>query len=279
MKHIFFVGASILLLLSSGREFGISAAGRAQTVAKAQPMVETSAGARTPVIVELFTSEGCSSCPPADALLTQLEKQQPVAGAEIIPLEEHVDYWDRQGWVDPFSGVQWTSRQQDYAATRHDQQVYTPQIVVNGETQLVGSHEGQALQIIAKAASQSHVPVMVAPEESKKHGEFQFRVTAGKLPGAANGDHAEVWLAITEADLHTPVKAGENSGVDVHHSDVVRTLRKIGNAEPDKENSFEGEAVAKVEKSWKQENLRAVAFIQEKRSRHIIGAAEARFEQ
>ena len=278
MKQILFVGASILLLLSSGRELGVAAEGGAQTAAAAHSAGDASAaGARTPVIVELFTSEGCSDCPPADSLLTQLEKQQPVAGAEIIPLEEHVDYWDRQGWVDPFSGVQWTTRQQDYAATRHDQQIYTPQMVVNGETQFVGSRERQALQIIAKAASQSHVPVTIAPEESKKRGEFQFRVTAGKL--TTSGDHAEVWLAITETGLHSAVGAGENSGVDVHHSEVVRSLRKIGNAEPDKETSFEGEAVAKAEKSWKRENLHAVVFIQEKRSRHIIGAAETRFEQ
>src|ERR1700674_652964 len=100
------------------------------------------AGVRAPVVVELFTSEGCSSCPPADALLARLAEQQPVGNAEVIALEEHVDYWDHEGWIDPFSSGQWTQRQQLYASGFADHGVYTPELVVDGRSGFVGSREG-----------------------------------------------------------------------------------------------------------------------------------------
>src|SRR6267142_2437088 len=94
---------------------------------------------RTPVVVELFTSEGCSSCPPADELLSRMAKQQPIANAEVIALEEHVDYWNELGWVDPFSSREWTARQQVYAGVLGNGNAYTPQMVVDGKTEFVGS--------------------------------------------------------------------------------------------------------------------------------------------
>src|SRR6202035_3125385 len=106
---------------------------------------------RVPVVLELFTSEGCSSCPAADALLAKLEEEQPVAGAEVIALEEHVDYWDHQGWADPFSSGQWTQRQHADAFGFGDHGVYTPELVVNGRAGFVGSHESGAYQAIARA--------------------------------------------------------------------------------------------------------------------------------
>src|SRR5437763_994939 len=98
--------------------------------------------------------EGCSSCPPADALLAKLAAQQPISGAEIVALEEHVDYWNQQGWTDPFSSDQWTARQQKYASARRDEQIYTPQMVINGSAQFVGSREGEARREIQQAALQ-----------------------------------------------------------------------------------------------------------------------------
>src|SRR5213594_3831029 len=102
------------------------------------------AAERGPVLVELFTSEGCSSCPPADALLARLEKSQPVAEAEIIVLSEHVDYWNRLGWRDPFSSVEFTLRQQRYTEGFRRDGAYTPQMVVDGRVEFVGSDERQA---------------------------------------------------------------------------------------------------------------------------------------
>src|SRR2546422_895176 len=129
---------------------------------------QQSPGPRTPVLVELFTSEGCSSCPPADALLAKLEIQQPIAGAEIVAMEEHVDYWNQQGWMDPFSSEQWTERQQRYAATRRDQGIYTPQMVVDGRAEFVGSRERQATHEIEQAAVQPRTEISLRPLSADK---------------------------------------------------------------------------------------------------------------
>ncbi len=237
-----------------------------------------SASVRVPVVLELFTSEGCSSCPPADALLAKLEEQQPVAGAEIIALEEHVDYWDHEGWIDPFSSGQWTQRQQLYASGFADHGVYTPELVVNGRFGFVGSHQSDAYRAVASAVAQSRTDISVSLLKSDKHDHEQVKVDVGKLQGAQQGDVAEVWLAITETALHSSVTAGENAGHDLHHAPVVRWLHKAGATDPNVTPSFSGESDLKLDSAWKRNNLRVVAFVQEKRSRHILGATVARFQ-
>src|SRR6202158_4735137 len=197
-----------------------------------------SASVRVPIVLELFTSEGCSSCPPADALLAKLEEQQPVAGAKIIALEEHVDYWDHQGWIDPFSSGQWTQRQQAYAFGFDDHGVYTPELVVNGRSGFVGSHESDAYRAIVGAVAQPRTDVSVSLLNSEKRDGERLRVEVGKLQGAQPGDTAEVWLAITETALHSAVTGGENAGQDLHHAPVVRWLHRAGTTNTNAAPSF-----------------------------------------
>lgn len=124
--------------------------------------VRRSNSSRQAVIVELFTSEGCSSCPSADLLLARLQKEQPVSGVDIVPLSEHVDYWNYIGWKDPFSSEAFTQRQREYARVFQLQSVYTPQMVVSGQMQFVGSEGAQALNSIQKAANLPHASVQIS---------------------------------------------------------------------------------------------------------------------
>jgi hypothetical protein len=245
------------------------------STAKAQ----TSAGAgRTPVVVELFTSEGCSSCPPADTLLQKLAAQQPVPGAEIIALEEHVDYWNHDGWVDPFSSPEWTQRQAVYTAlTKKD--VYTPELVVDGQSQFLGSDEQAAELEIEKAAHGVKTDVAITPGKPEGKGSQRFTVSVGKLAGNKSGEVAEVWLAVTEDGLHSSVSLGENAGHVLHHVATLRSLRKIGAADASGASaSFTGDTLVKFNSHWDPANLHVTVFVQEKKSRVILGAASTKIQ-
>jgi hypothetical protein len=234
---------------------------------------------RTPVVVELFTSEGCSSCPPADALLARLSEGQVAGNIQLIALEEHVDYWNDLGWTDPFSSRDWTSRQYAYARALGNGNAYTPQMVVDGTVEFVGSRTQQARDSILKAAGKTRIPVVLAQGSADGMGKGNLSAKVGKLEGTTKGDAAEVWLAITETGLHSSVTRGENAGEDLHHAAVVRFMRKIGEAKAEGETSFAGDVSVPLQKEWKRENLRAVLFVQEKKSRRILGAAEIRMAQ
>lgn len=267
--------------ISTVFSFSVLALGMAlgPSTTSSQPQLSgASSPAGVPVIVELFTSEGCSTCPPAEALLATFEAQQPISHAQVIALEEHVDYWNSSGWVDPFSSKEWTDRQQDYAASLGNKNPYTPQLVVNGHTELVGSREGQARQVIEAAAAVAKTDISVTPAQSDKHNAARFDVSVGKIVSGAAGDAPEVWLAITEAGLHSAVTRGENSGKELNHASVVRVLRKIGTADQRKDSSFSKNVAVGLDSGWKRQNLRAVVFVQERKSRQILGAAVARIE-
>jgi hypothetical protein len=230
--------------------------------------------ARTPVIVELFTSEGCSSCPPAEALLSRLQAEQPIQGTEIIPIEEHVDYWDQQGWRDPFSSPGWTERQRNYAGVLGDHGVYTPEMVVDGMTGFVGSHAKQSRDSIQAAANLKKASIVIAVLPGENSHRVEFEVHVGGLAGVAQvKDSPEVWLAVTEAGLHSAVRAGENNGRELHHAPVLRKLQHLGAADSRKEPSFAATARVALDRDWITGNLTLVVFVQEKRSRRILGAA------
>jgi hypothetical protein len=245
----------------------------------AQASPRTPGTARIPVVVELFTSEGCSSCPPADALLARLAEEPLDGNVQLIALEEHVDYWNDLGWADPFSSRDWTSRQNVYSGALGNGNPYTPQMVVDGAVEFVGSHRQKARQAILEAAGKTKIPVTLEQGNANKAGTGSFSVKVGKLQGTAKRDTAEVWLAVTETGLHSAVTRGENAGENLHHAAVVRSMRKIGEAQADGETAFAGDASVPLQREWKRENLRAVLFVQEKKSRRILGAAEIRIAQ
>ncbi|MFP2934721.1 DUF1223 domain-containing protein [Pyxidicoccus sp. 3LG] len=152
---------------------------------------------RTPVVVELYTSEGCSSCPSADAALSRLTHAQPVEGVELIPLGFHVDYWDDLGWKDPYASPAFSARQRRYALDGDDNRVYTPQMVVDGERRFVGD-ESKARAQAAAAAKQAKVPVRVTARVDRDVAVLAVRLDAA--PPAGTG----LWAALTRTGLVLP---------------------------------------------------------------------------
>ena len=221
-----------------------------------------SAQTKTPVVVELFTSEGCSSCPPADQLLFRLE-QQPVPNADIIVLGEHVDYWDQLGWRDRFSSSRFTDRQSLYANRFGISGPYTPQMVVNGRSEFVGNDAAKALSEVAQASKTSKAALRI--DLTRDSDRLHVAVTSpDRRP-------LNVFCAITERDLSTKVGGGENGGRELHHTGVVRQLTKLGTV---KNGRFESDVPLKLASDWRPENLHAVVFLQNGAAGEISSAAQ-----
>ncbi|WP_051718604.1 DUF1223 domain-containing protein [Hymenobacter sp. IS2118] len=216
-----------------------------------------------PVVVELFTSEGCSSCPAADAALREMEAAQSVPGVEIIALGQHVDYWNRLGWKDAFSSAQFTERQRWYAQG-FGTGSYTPQAVVNGRYELVGSQRAALLAAATKAARAPRATVALA-----RAANGALTVQVHSLPTGT--PTSTVQLALTETGLSSQVGAGENSGRLLRHSAVVRSLRALGTVAAD--GTFAATVPLILDAGWKPQNLRAVVLVQEQASHHVVGAA------
>jgi hypothetical protein len=221
---------------------------------------------RTPVLVELFTSEGCSSCPAADDLLAKLVAGQPVDGVEIIPLSLHVDYWDHQGWKDPFSSRAFTSRQQGYSKIFGEDRVYTPQMVVDGRDEFVGSDESAALRIVREAAARPRLALKM--DASTSPGAVRLSLDLPAAP--ADAETIDVVVALTEDGLSSVVRRGENGGRTLRHVAVVRRLQTLGSLDRD---SFVANGQLEVARGWTASNMRAVAWLQGRKSRHVYGAA------
>src|SRR3954453_13434450 len=228
-----------------------------------------SADPPVPVLVELFTSEGGSSCPPADVLLSRLPRES-VAGAQVIALGLHVDYWDELGWKDPASMRQATARQSDYArAFGNGDNIYTPQLVVDGRDEMVGTDQAAVARAIAKALKQPRARVMLAIEV--EGDALVARATIADLPEDAVRESVDAVLAVTEDDLTNVVKRGENSGRTLHHDAVVRALVPVGSLHA----SGELRQSARLKPEWRRNRLHAVMFLQGRKSHRIWGAAIA----
>lgn len=217
------------------------------------------ADSRTPVLVELFTSEGCSSCPQADDALAALSRTQDVKGAEVIPLELHVDYWNQLGWVDPFSAPEFTARQEAYARVFGGDGLYTPQLVVDGATAGVGS-AGALRRLVERAVATPKAVLEVKVTAANPGLEVTVRAPAGVA--------GRLSVALSESGLSTKVERGENSGRTLLHAPVARLLVEEGAV------SSEHRVRLGLSKGWRREHLRVVAFLQDPRG-HVVAVGTA----
>jgi hypothetical protein len=252
----------------------VTLAGARATAAPDPPLA--GGAARVPVVVELFTSEGCSSCPPADEVMTKLVSQQPVAGAEIIGIGEHVDYWDRLGWRDPFSSATFSARQSEYASrVFHTADIYTPQMVVDGREQFVGSDYRAATTAIARAASLPGARMQLALKVSHVSAPSAQVITQIESSvGVSLAGTAEVFLAVTEDGLVTQVRRGENGGRQLRHSAAARTITSVGVPRADG-SSWSVTTNVRISPDWNLGRTRIVAFAQDRATKRILGATTA----
>ena len=228
------------------------------------------------VLVELFTSEGCSSCPSADRVLEELANQQPIANTEIVVLSEHVDYWNRLGWEDPYSANEFTMRQYGYAQALEKNGVYTPQMVINGQYELVGSDKEKALALIGRSGQQEVSEIKLTAKENS-NGAIGVHIDISKLPLMSNADASEinqVMLAITEDNLSSNVKRGENSGRKLNHTGVVRKLSVIGQV--DNTRAYDSNIELSLSREWQRNNLKVIVFVQNRRTHQVLGVASAK---
>ena len=216
--------------------------------------------AKTPVMVELFTSQGCPSCPAADKILADLETSQPIAGAEIITLAWHVDYWDSFGWKDEFSLPVFSQRQVAYSRALNIGGTYTPQMFVDGTNYFVGTKLDKATKAITQAVKNTKAEINVSFAKDK------IKISIPNLP---KHEKATVFAAFTQDNLSRKIGRGNNAGKTLLHSSVVRDLKAVGSIDPQKQ-SFESETFLQFQPEWNKENLNLIVFVQENGSRKIL---------
>jgi hypothetical protein len=227
-----------------------------------------SSASPAPILVELFTSEGCSDCPPADTFLRTLDSTQPVAGAELIVLEEHVDYWDDGGWRDPFSSHAFTLRQGDYVNRMHLASAYTPQMVVDGAYQFVGSDRRSAAKAFENARATEKVGIRISSLQVE-NGTVRAHVETDAVPSKA-----DVFVALVAEHAESQVARGENGGRHLEHVAIVRNLTTVVKA-------AKGESLSKdisLNTKAAPEQGRLIVFLQEPNQGKILGAAIVRFK-
>jgi len=210
------------------------------------------AGAEGPVVIELFTSQGCSSCPPADRLLSKLAQAGDLGGKQVAPLSFHVDYWNDLGWNDPYSLPAWTERQRQYASALGDDRVYTPELVVGGGAGMVGSNLVAITSAIAKAPRPALLPATAT-----------WSAASVEVTATAPAD-ADVLVAVWEGHRSIKVTRGENSGSTLANDRVVRRLDRVAAA------GKAGTIKVQLDPAWKDTG--AVVFAQ-RRDKRIVASA------
>ena len=224
----------------------------------------------TPILLELFTSEGCSSCPPADALLQQLDAHQPLPDAQIIVLSEHVDYWNYLGWIDPYSSSLVTDRQAAYVRALGLSSPYTPQLIVDGTRELQLGNQRQVNDVLLKAAKAPRIPVSIASVLIENSAPAILRAHI-EVDGTSSRQNADIFAAIALDRAESQVLHGENGGHRLRHVAVVQELAKIGKLEKGK--TFTQEYQLKLNPGQDPKNLRLVVFVQESGPGSVLGAA------
>lgn len=210
-------------------------------------------------VVELFTSEGCSSCPPADRLLAEIVAEANESGRRIFCLSFHVDYWNHIGWRDPYSNAVFSDRQRSYAQAFENGRIYTPQMVVNGRTEFVGSNRSIAERAITSALSEAVAVGLSLNLVSSEPTEVVITYQVSELPKGA-----VVNFALVERGLFQEVKRGENSGRRLQHENVVRAFRTLSDKN--------GSVALKVPAGVKLKNSSVIALVQDASTMKVLGA-------
>ena len=224
-----------------------------------------------PVLIELFTSEGCSSCPPADALLQKLDTFQPIPGAQLIVLSEHVTYWDQDGWKDPNSSASLTDRQNSYEGVLGEKTVFTPQLIVDGTQEMrLGGDAQQTKELLEKAAAVPMIPVRIGDVTVDAANPTTLRA---HIETDANFEkhNADVFVAVALDHVESEVLKGENGGHRLVHVAVVQQLTKVGKLPKGK--SFVQDVQLKLKPGTDPKNIRVVALVQESGPGKVLGAA------
>lgn len=242
--------------------------GIAATVALSQTG-DTQKNVPTPILLELFTSEGCSSCPPADKLVQQMDATQPVSGAQLIVLSEHVDYWNHDGWKDPYSSSSLTERQIDYVRALKLKEPYTPQMIVDGTTVL----QGDEAQILQSLRGDVATPKLSLRIDSVNLGAGKAQDISGHIDveGTTDKHNADVYVAVALSRAESQVLSGENSGKHLSHVAVVQEIKKIGKL--GKNGRFSQDFQVKLNPGTDANNVRIIAFVQEPGPGRVLGAA------
>jgi len=238
--------------------------------AQDKSQAETASTAAHPILVELFTSEGCSSCPPADALLEKMDRSQPIPGAHLIVLSEHVTYWDHDGWKDPNSSAALTERQAAYVRAFGLESPATPEFVVDGTMELRPEKRDQVNKIFHDALAAPKIPVRI-DEVSIDAGDPSVLRTRIEADGNSDKHAADVYVAVALTHVESQVLHGENGGHHLTHVAVVQELTKIGKLEKGK--NFDQTVPLKLKPGTDPKNVRVVAFVQEHGPGKLLGAA------